>query len=141
MKFCQKCGKELHDDAVVCMGCGCAVSSSQAQSTSQSVSTANKSYESQIPTMDYDFYHDYTVANTLGIISIILGAVGIAIAWVLAILGYLFGGAGLTLAIISINKGYFSTKGKVGLVLSIITLSCSLVNSLIGFILGFLMFM
>ncbi len=25
MKFCAKCGKELHDDAVICMGCGCAV--------------------------------------------------------------------------------------------------------------------
>ncbi len=28
MKFCSKCGKELHDDAVVCPGCGCAVESS-----------------------------------------------------------------------------------------------------------------
>lgn len=26
MKFCSKCGKELHDDAVVCEGCGCPVS-------------------------------------------------------------------------------------------------------------------
>lgn len=25
MKFCDKCGTELHDDAVVCTGCGCAV--------------------------------------------------------------------------------------------------------------------
>ena len=23
MKFCTKCGKELHDDAVICTGCGC----------------------------------------------------------------------------------------------------------------------
>ena len=141
MKFCQKCGKELHDDAVVCIGCGCAVPSSQAQSTSQSFSTTNTSYTSQTPTTNHDFSHDYAVANTLGIISIILGAVGIPLAWVLAILGYLFGGAGLTLAIISINKDYFSTKGKVGLVLSIITLSCSLINSLLGLFLGFLMFM
>lgn len=27
MKFCSKCGKELSDEAVVCMGCGCAVDS------------------------------------------------------------------------------------------------------------------
>ena len=26
MKYCQKCGKELVDEAVVCLGCGCAVS-------------------------------------------------------------------------------------------------------------------
>ena len=25
MKFCQKCGKEIFDDAVVCPGCGCSV--------------------------------------------------------------------------------------------------------------------
>ena len=25
MKFCQKCGKEIMDEAVVCPGCGCAV--------------------------------------------------------------------------------------------------------------------
>ena len=25
MKFCQKCGKELVDEAVVCIGCGCSV--------------------------------------------------------------------------------------------------------------------
>jgi uncharacterized membrane protein YvbJ len=28
MKFCSKCGKELLDEAVVCTGCGCAVSNS-----------------------------------------------------------------------------------------------------------------
>lgn len=26
MKFCKKCGRELLDEAVVCVGCGCAVS-------------------------------------------------------------------------------------------------------------------
>ena len=25
MKFCQKCGKEIMDEAVVCPGCGCAI--------------------------------------------------------------------------------------------------------------------
>ncbi len=25
MKFCQKCGKEIVDEAVICPGCGCAV--------------------------------------------------------------------------------------------------------------------
>ena len=27
MKFCSKCGKEILDEAVVCPGCGCAVTS------------------------------------------------------------------------------------------------------------------
>ncbi|MBP3705783.1 MAG: hypothetical protein J6J13_00830 [Clostridia bacterium] len=26
MKFCQKCGKEIADEAVICLGCGCAIS-------------------------------------------------------------------------------------------------------------------
>ena len=25
MKFCSKCGKEIHDDAVMCIHCGCSV--------------------------------------------------------------------------------------------------------------------
>ena len=25
MKFCQQCGAEVHDDAVVCVKCGCAI--------------------------------------------------------------------------------------------------------------------
>ena len=31
MKFCTKCGKELFDEAVICPGCGCAVSAAPAQ--------------------------------------------------------------------------------------------------------------
>ena len=27
MKFCQKCGKEIADEAVICPGCGCAIAS------------------------------------------------------------------------------------------------------------------
>ena len=30
MKFCSKCGNEIHEDAVVCMKCGCAVAGSPA---------------------------------------------------------------------------------------------------------------
>ena len=27
MKFCSKCGKEIHDDSIICPGCGCSVES------------------------------------------------------------------------------------------------------------------
>ena len=30
MKFCSKCGKEINDDAVICVGCGCRVENSAA---------------------------------------------------------------------------------------------------------------
>ena len=41
MKFCQHCGKEIFDEAVVCPGCGCSVKSSnnaQAMEVDESVS-------------------------------------------------------------------------------------------------------
>lgn len=31
MKFCQKCGKEIMDEAVVCPGCGCEVTPTRKQ--------------------------------------------------------------------------------------------------------------
>ena len=30
MKFCQTCGSEIHDEAVICPNCGCAVASNKA---------------------------------------------------------------------------------------------------------------
>ena len=41
MKFCQHCGKEILDEAVICPGCGCSVqvtNSTQATEVDQSVS-------------------------------------------------------------------------------------------------------
>ena len=70
----------------------------------------------------------------MSIISIVLGAVGIPLAWLLAILGYALGGTGLALAIITMKKDVFATKPKVGLILSIITLACSVINSILGII-------
>ncbi len=29
MKFCSKCGKEIHDDAAICIHCGCNVTDTQ----------------------------------------------------------------------------------------------------------------
>ena len=26
MKYCNKCGKEINDEAIICPGCGCAIS-------------------------------------------------------------------------------------------------------------------
>ena len=41
MKFCQKCGKQLMDEAVICPGCGCAVGNNQSVNTTK-VSTAGE---------------------------------------------------------------------------------------------------
>lgn len=33
MKYCSKCGKELMDEAVICVGCGCPVNSTPSVNT------------------------------------------------------------------------------------------------------------
>lgn len=132
MKFCQKCGKELNDDAVICIGCGCAVPTAK-ESAPTHTSTQTPAAESA------SYSSDSAASDGLGITSIVLGAIGIPFSLLLAITGYFFGGAGLALAIISSKKNPFSNKGKVGLILSIITLTCAFVNSLMGFFLGLLM--
>lgn len=38
MKYCSKCGKELFDDAVICVGCGCEIKAIR-KSSAKSVST------------------------------------------------------------------------------------------------------
>ena len=40
MKFCEKCGKELEDDAIVCMGCGCLASPPKQEPTPQQTSVS-----------------------------------------------------------------------------------------------------
>lgn len=37
--FCQKCGKQLNDDASVCTGCGCATTPKKAQKGNKNVGT------------------------------------------------------------------------------------------------------
>lgn len=41
MKYCQKCGKELLDEAVICVGCGCTVENNEIKKE-QKISTFKK---------------------------------------------------------------------------------------------------
>ena len=38
MKYCQNCGAEVHENAVVCVKCGCAVNNYKVQEIDESVS-------------------------------------------------------------------------------------------------------
>lgn len=82
MKYCTHCGKELLEEAVICVGCGCAVGGQNTQMFN------NQSVD------------DTTLLNTLsqrlktnGIIWIVIGILqilgGIFINWVLLIVGVL----------------------------------------------------
>ncbi len=42
MKFCEKCGKELLDEATVCVGCGCAVDEQPSQAVNVAPSPLKK---------------------------------------------------------------------------------------------------
>lgn len=82
MKYCTHCGKELMDEAVICVGCGCSVAGQQRQSaynaTVDSVTLLNTLSQR---------------LNTNGIIWLVIGILqilgGIFINWILLIVGVL----------------------------------------------------
>lgn len=101
-KFCTHCGKEVNDNAIVCIHCGCAISAGNS-----SISTESKS-KSQI--------------------SLILGIIGIVSAWLFALVGHITSIIGIVLGI----KEYKETNRMTGLILSIIGEVCSVLSSIIG---------
>ncbi len=108
MKFCSKCGKELDDAAVVCIGCGCAVPADNAPAANAEPAPAVKSSKA----------------------SLVLGIVGIIVAWLFALAGHIVSIIGIVLGI----KEYKNTGNVIGLVLSIIGEVCAVINSVLGVI-------
>ena len=41
MKYCKKCGKELRDEAVICVGCGCSVSETSSSNRHSAAASEN----------------------------------------------------------------------------------------------------
>ena len=82
MKYCTHCGKELLDEAVICVGCGCAVSG---QNT-QTVNNVSVDGTALLNTLSQRL-------NTNGIIWLVIGILqilgGIFINWFLLIVGVL----------------------------------------------------
>ena len=82
MKYCTHCGKELLDEAVICVGCGCAVKGQNTQTTNNI--SFNRS--TLLNTLSQRL-------NTNGIIWLVIGILqilgGIFINWLLLIVGVL----------------------------------------------------
>lgn len=114
--FCLKCGKEIDDASINCPFCGCATENSG------------------IPLDNYSMDDSRKSADGLGTVAIALGIIGIVIAWLLAILGYIAGGAGVGVALYAKSKCKDSDKAKKGLIISIVALGCSVISSIIGVI-------
>lgn len=82
MKYCTHCGKELFDEAVICVGCGCAV----VGQNSQAVNGAPVDGTALLNTLSQRL-------NTNGIIWLVIGILqilgGLLINWFLVIVGVL----------------------------------------------------
>ncbi len=77
MKYCNKCGKEINDEAVVCVGCGCAVNESKALKDNRGLITILLCWFLGI----VGAHRFYTGHTTVGVIQLLtLGGCGI---WVL----------------------------------------------------------
>lgn len=67
MKYCTKCGKELHDEAVICIGCGC---STEEKTRTNSYAQANLNI---LNTLSQRVYTDSIIWIVIGAIQIITG--------------------------------------------------------------------
>lgn len=75
--FCKECGKEINDEAVVCVGCGCAVKNLSAESNNKGLITILLCWFLGV----VGAHRFYTGHTTVGIIQLLtLGGCGI---WVL----------------------------------------------------------
>ena len=68
--FCQKCGKEIHNEAVVCIHCGCSVN------RGSSVSTQNTSYRA-VQESSSTANCAMLFAFLIPIVGLILGIIGV----------------------------------------------------------------
>lgn len=113
-KFCRNCGKELTEEQNVCLKCGVAITNE-----------INK--------------HEENKSDKQAVAGFILGLVSI-MAWFIPLFGYpvticgiIFSAKGLGS---SLNKG----KATAGLILSIIFLIITLINSILGVLLNLALF-
>ena len=104
MKFCEKCGKEIMDEAVICPNCGCSTQSSgQTDENTAVCAPASKA-------------------------AVILGIIGIVGGVLLAIVGHICSIIAIILGIIDCTK----KRKPTGLIIGIIGEVVSIISSIIG---------
>lgn len=150
--YCNNCGYNNADGNIICVNCGANLGTNadyqnsgyneQANYGQQPVYGYENNYENGYEN-SYENGYDNTVlekkpVDVLGIVSIILGAVGIVLSvgsccciipfvpWIMIILALFLGVAGIVLGAISMKKakkqGEKSVLGLVGLILSIVAM-------------------
>lgn len=111
-KFCSNCGAELNDNQAFCLKCGINV-----QNVSNEKAKENNSVDKS--------------ANT----GFILGLVSI-IAWFIPLFGYPVTICGIVFSSKGLKSSVNKTKATTGLILSIIFLVITLINSILGALLN-----
>ena len=106
MKFCEKCGKEIMDEAVLCPGCGCMVENNGKDVTATVGAETKKTTQ----------------------VALILGIIGVVFAWLFALVGHITSIIGIVVGI----KEFKETGKITGLAVSIIGEVCSVLSSIIG---------
>ena len=106
-KYCMKCGIRMDDNDMVCPECG----------------------------MQQGGYASPQESNGKSVASLVLGIVGV-IAWCLPILGLPVGVIGLIMGIQGYNRSNAKGMAMAGIVLSIICLVLTIINSSIGAYMG-----
>lgn len=109
-KFCRNCGKELKENADVCLNCGV---STQANAINNTINKTDR--------------------NTL--IGFILGFCSI-VAWFIPLFGYPVTICGIVFSAKGLNSTTNKGKAITGLVLSIVFLIFTLINSILGALIG-----
>ncbi len=77
MKFCTKCGKEIHDDAVICIGCGCKTEGFHTVATNKTNELLN--------TLSQRIHTDAIIWIVIGVLQIVTGIFFIVGIWNIAV--------------------------------------------------------
>lgn len=114
--FCKKCGNPVEDNADECPFCSSAI-----ENNTEPVSEVDAAEKKS--------------SKGLSSAGITLGIIGIILAWLFALLGYVFGGGSLALGLVARNKDNTNKKSKAAIVLGAVAIICSAINSVMGIIL------
>lgn len=109
MKFCEKCGKQLEDDAVICTGCGCPT-----DKWKNAEESSNNDFSQYAMVKEKKPFPWSLVALILGIAGMVTSITGL--------LGVILGIAGIVLSNIGKKKAPEDTRFKIATRMSIVAI-------------------
>lgn len=133
--FCENCGNKVEDGVKICPACGCEIANATAQFTEPQVVTIGEA-PAAYPVVSNE---KQKKIQTLGIVGIACGAIGIVLALLSPILGFILAAAGIVCSILSMktakSEGIKNNLAFIGIGASVVAIVAGLINFVIGFIL------